>query len=418
MDIQVLDQAVQKIQDVLPERVIDLTRLKVLCSAVPATITVIGKYNHGKSRLLNELIGHDIFAVADRRETVNLAEHIQQQARWLDAPGLDADVVGQDDRYAQDALWCQADIRLFVHSLKEGELDAAEQPLLQQLQQDDAQSQRQTLLVLTQIDQVADSAVYEQICQSIGAQAPSLKQFPVSATRHRQGLQSAKALLQQKSGIAALQQALHVALAAVPQARQHEKAMLCRVLQQSLTAQQHVLVLQQQQLQQLQQQQRCDFDRDLAGVLHKVTEDLQETIRARSDDDALIADSFENMFKMTAGKQERARIQVAYSKACLEINSVLIQHGVVSLPVQQRSHVRSIDTIMIAVLGVSVKFRQDLQRIFCETAGRERLSRDFAHYFELSDARQALASQLKNLQSQIDQQQHALDALQCLEAIA
>src|SRR3546814_2702027 len=55
-------------------------------------VTVVGKYNHGKSRLLNELLGDDAFVVADRRETTTLSAYRCQGVRWLDAPGLDADV--------------------------------------------------------------------------------------------------------------------------------------------------------------------------------------------------------------------------------------------------------------------------------------------------------------------------------------
>ncbi len=95
-------------QDVLavaPARAHDLTRLHTLrCRADKPTVTVIGKYNHGKSRLLNELMGSDVFSVADRRETVSLAEHVHQDVRWLDAPGLDADVGMADDGRAQSPL--------------------------------------------------------------------------------------------------------------------------------------------------------------------------------------------------------------------------------------------------------------------------------------------------------------------------
>ena len=70
MDMKIVDEAVEQIAQVLPERQIDLVRLKALAHIErPATVTVIGKYNHGKIRLLNELICHDIFSVADRRET-------------------------------------------------------------------------------------------------------------------------------------------------------------------------------------------------------------------------------------------------------------------------------------------------------------------------------------------------------------
>jgi hypothetical protein len=80
------------ILSVLPERAHDLARLRVLAGQGDwPVVTVVGKYNHGKSRLLNELIGANAFAVADRRETVALSARVHEQVRWLDAPGLDAD---------------------------------------------------------------------------------------------------------------------------------------------------------------------------------------------------------------------------------------------------------------------------------------------------------------------------------------
>src|SRR5450830_1788029 len=123
--VQNVDLAAQDVLAMVPARARDLARLRTLGQrADRPTVTVVGKYNHGKSRLLNELMGSDIFAVADRRETIALAEHVQQDARWLDAPGLDADVDQADDGHAHHAAWLQSDICLFVHAAREGELDA------------------------------------------------------------------------------------------------------------------------------------------------------------------------------------------------------------------------------------------------------------------------------------------------------
>lgn len=107
------DQAEREILSVIPNRVHDLARLAVFAQAgyLPV-VTVMGKYNHGKSRLLNELSGTEAFAVADKREIVTLFEHIAANVRWLDAPGLDADVNGKDDRHALRAEWKESDIRL------------------------------------------------------------------------------------------------------------------------------------------------------------------------------------------------------------------------------------------------------------------------------------------------------------------
>ena len=223
MDIHTFDAASNTILTVVPEDAKALARLRAILQAGQfPTVTVIGKYNHGKSRLLNELIGQDIFSVADKRETVALSEHLQHHIRWLDAPGLDADVATIDDQLAQDAMWNKADIRLMVHSVREGEFDPYELHLFQQFEQDAKQTQRQSLLLLTQIDQIPDQTILAQIIGSIQNQAPTATVLPVSATRHRQGIENSKPVLVQRSGIPELQHTLHLMLEQVPAIRQFE----------------------------------------------------------------------------------------------------------------------------------------------------------------------------------------------------
>lgn len=67
---------------------------------------------------------------------------------------------------------------------------------------------------------------------------------------------------------------------------------------------------------------------------------------------------------------------------------------------------------MVAVMGVSVKYRADLRRLFGDPAGRERLHKDFKAYFERSEARLTLQAQLEQQQIQIDQRLAALEVLQ------
>jgi hypothetical protein len=71
---------------------------------------------------------------------------------------------------------------------------------------------------------------------------------------------------------------------------------------------------------------------------------------------------------------------------------------------------------MVAVMGVSVKYRDDLRRIFCERAGRERLMRDFAHHFELSEDRVALVRQIAAAEAALAATTRAQAALCTLEA--
>ncbi|MDR6585954.1 hypothetical protein HBH1_00109 [Herbaspirillum sp. BH-1] len=403
---------------VAPGRAHDLARLRVLAQrAAPATVTVVGKYNHGKSRLLNELMGSDVFAVADRRETVRLSEHRHADVRWLDAPGLDADVAEQDDSHAQEATWLQADIRLFVHAAKEGELDAAERALLQALRDDQQRTRRQTLFVLTQVDQMADEAQLERVSNAIAAQAPGLTLHPVSSTRHRSGIEGGKKLLLEKSGIPALQAWLRDVTAQVPAARRHERALLLDEIDQQLQHQQRSAQTQLQALRQQQHQQRQDFEQGLEAVLDKVHQDLLPVLEVEGDDPALVPDTAADEFKLTAGKRERARIHVAYSRACIAIRAHLIKHGVEGLPADQRTSVTSLDTVMVAVMGISIKYRADLRRRFCEPVGRGQMTQSFLHYYELSEDRQALVQAVAHADAELHAVTRAADALEQLRAV-
>lgn len=91
-------------------------------------------------------------------------------------------------------MWTEADIRLMIHSVREGEFDPYELQLFQQFKQDEQQTRRQSVLVLTQIDQAPDQDVLAHIIDSIKKQAPDANIMPVSATRHRQGLVNSKPL--------------------------------------------------------------------------------------------------------------------------------------------------------------------------------------------------------------------------------
>ncbi|WP_416402143.1 GTPase [Alicycliphilus denitrificans] len=405
------------ILSVLPERAHDLARLRVLAGWGDwPIVTVVGKYNHGKSRLLNELIGTNAFAVADRRETVALSAHVHEQVRWLDAPGLDADVASGDDEHAHRAVWLESDIRLFVHAAKEGELDARERALLQALRDDGERTRRQTLFVLSQVDQLADEAAQRKVEAAIEAQAPGLAWLAVSSTRHRQGVDGAKLLLLEKSGIPALKAALAQALARVPTARAHEAALLLGEMRgqlQRLCAERQDALA---GLRRQQAQQRTRFDQDLAAVLGQVGGDIQAVLDVPGPDHSLTPDSFADQFKMTPGKLERNRLQVAYSKACIKIGAILTRHGAMDLPPAQQTQVKSLDSVMVAVLGVSVKYRKDLQRLFCEAAGRAALAQDFTRYFELSADRQALAARIGQARSDAQAAERAMAAMAVLEA--
>ena len=416
MSSEMRKQAARDVLAVLPDRANDLARLRILVDGDEPVVTVIGKYNHGKSSLLNELIGRDAFAVFDRRETVSLADDVHRGVRWLDAPGLDADVGTADDRHALQAVWLRSDIRLFVHAAKEGELDEKETALFAELSSDGARTRRQTFFVLSQVDQLADDVELDKVCKAIGGQVPGAELNVVSSMRNRKALEGGKKLLLEKSGIPALRAALHSALERVPQARAHEVALVfndireeCRALRAG-----HETTL--DALRETQQRQALEFRQGLKAVIEKVSGDIEAMLNALGTDHASIPDSAKDAYAITAGKVERGHIQIAYSRACIEMDGFLVGHGVDGLPPEQETSSRRLNSVMIAVMGVSVKFRKDLRRMFCEAAGRERMQREFTHYYELSDDRRALAGQIAQTQAAIAAAAQASAALRTLQA--
>src|SRR5699024_2733048 len=217
--------------NVLPQYQDEIKRMHVLADLdrLP-TITVVGKYNHGKSSLLNALVGETHFAVADKRQTRCLERAVADGVCWLDAPGLDADIRSEDDAHAHQAAWLEGDVRLFVHAAREGELDAAEQNLLLRLIQDEKDSQRAVIFVLSQSDQVASDDVLTGIISNIQAQAPEVKSIEVSAMRYQRGVERKQPLFIEKSGVPELQDCLSEAIAQVPANRQIEKDYLFKFL--------------------------------------------------------------------------------------------------------------------------------------------------------------------------------------------
>ena len=410
------EQARRDVAAVVPHRADDLARLRVLSAGGASIVTVVGKYNHGKSRLLNELMGQDAFSVADRRETTELSGREHGGVHWLDAPGLDADVGTEDDRKALQAAWLSSDIRLVVHAAKEGELDAKELALLAELRADESRTRRQALLVLTQIDQMGGEADLENVRHAVAAQAPGMPLHPVSATRHRKGAQEGKQLLLEKSGIPGLRAALDAALARVPRARAHEAALLFGEIGGEVRGLRAERAAALEALRRTQRGQRQDFDLGLKAVIDKVGGDIVAMLEALGPDHAIVPDSARDAYAITAGKRERAHIQMAYSRACIEIDSFLAGHGALELPAQQQTVARSLNSAMVAVLGVSVKFRKDLRRMFGEVPGRERMRGEFTRYYELSADRQALAARILDAESALAASDQASAALSSLEA--
>ena len=411
-----LEHAQQAILNVLPNQFQALKRLAYLQQEDRwPVVTVVGKYNHGKSRLLNELIGEAAFSVADKRETIDLNRHHHQGVTWLDAPGLDADVAEGDDRHAELALWLEADIRLMVHAAKEGELDAAESELMRDLQRDEQLMQRRTVFVLTQIDQVASEANLQLIQTELSGQIGEQSIYPVSSVRHRKGIEQDKPLFVEKSGFPELRQVLAEVIANVPQARAHEKSQLLTQFSQALMQHHHSRQQQLQHLQERLQVRNQGFVTELKAMLLKADEDLQEIYITPEVDHAMDVDDISQTLQWTRGKQERSRVHIAYSRACIQIRTVLAKYGNLNLPKAQQVGSQALSTVMVAVMGVSLKSRHDLKRLFSEE-GRAKLFADFYHYYELSDDYLASQKSITLAQEAVQASQDALNALSVFKA--
>jgi hypothetical protein len=150
-------------------------------------------------------------------------------------------------------------------------------------------------------------------------------------------------------------------------------------------------------------------------VIDKVSIDIEAMLDGLGADNAAVPDSAKDAYAITAGKLERAHIQIAYSRACIELDGFLAGHGVMGLPLEQQTVARSLNSVMVAVMGVSVKFRKNLRRMFGETAGKERMQREFSHYYELSAHRKALATQIVDAETALADGDKALLSLDLLE---
>ena len=186
----------------IPDSKAALERLKFLKEeSQEIRIAVFGKFNHGKSTLLNAIIGQEIFKTADKRQTVKNAEYLHNEIIWIDTPGLDADIKGLDDTKAMAGAFKMADFVFLVHRVDTGELDKHEMQLYHDLIQHNAT--KKMCLVLTQIDQL-DNTQLDQVISTITKQMPELSIIPVSATRYQKGKRDHKQIFVERSGLQVL----------------------------------------------------------------------------------------------------------------------------------------------------------------------------------------------------------------------
>lgn len=173
-------------------------------------IAVAGRMNHGKSSLLNSLIGDNIFKVQDIRETTaNSRYELFEDVLLVDTPGLDANI--NDDAIANVA-YESSNIILFVHNYNVGDFHKGELEALKRIadfHNSEAFGDR-FILVLTGKDSVTDQndreliklKLLKDIKQFCGLQ--NFPTFEVSNTTFRKGKLENKEKLITYSGIPTL----------------------------------------------------------------------------------------------------------------------------------------------------------------------------------------------------------------------
>ena len=140
----------------------DIETINTLKSAVENNeiiVTCMGLYNHGKSSLLNVLVGdfeEKTFKVADVRETAQNKKLKIDNITYVDTPGLNAKE--HDDKRVMDAAK-ESDINIFVHNVNTGEFVAKEIEFLHMIKTNWKYPQEfieRTIFVLSRIDEAGN----------------------------------------------------------------------------------------------------------------------------------------------------------------------------------------------------------------------------------------------------------------------
>ena len=254
----------------LPEAREELNRLaQLMGNQSNARIAVFGKYNHGKSTLLNALVGREIFKASDRRETRANKEFTHNGVVWIDTPGLDADVHGEDDRRARQGAFELADYLFLVHNISTGELDRYELDLYKGMLARSREHKTRIMLVLTQIDQLSreDS---EKVIQRVRGQLPGITVIPVSAVRYQRGISEGREKFVELSGMSDLLALTEKLKRGLQTSRRQEmtdlRGEVRRQLQQQIDRLQATLKQREEQ----KYQRRCRFASAIEQTLNKI----------------------------------------------------------------------------------------------------------------------------------------------------
>lgn len=193
----------------------DIETISTLKSAVENNeiiVTCMGLYNHGKSSLLNVLIGdfeEKTFKVADVRETSKNKKIKIDNITYVDTPGLNAKK--HDDKRVMDAVK-ESDINIFVHNVNTGEFVAKEIEFLHMIKNHWKNPQefiQRTIFVLSRIDEAQSE---EDVDNTIIRMKQQIKEIfdvdslfiPVSSKDYIEGIQEEEDELIELSNISKL----------------------------------------------------------------------------------------------------------------------------------------------------------------------------------------------------------------------
>ncbi len=266
---------INKFTQLIPNAEKQVKRLKFLKEqAKDIRVAAFGKYNHGKSTLLNAMIGKEVFKTADKRETTRNAEYKHNGIVWIDTPGLDADINCQDDTKAMDGAFQMADFIFLVHRADVGELDRYELKLYKELIKQNTNYSDRMCLVLTQIDQVVDQKQLNKVLSKIKRQIPKLTIIPVSATRYIRGLRDNKLFFDEKSNIQQLFHKIAQTINAIDSLRKSEMQSLLEKISSELEKKRKDIERKLNLVRSEKRMQQTTFNEDLERYLYKVTQEV------------------------------------------------------------------------------------------------------------------------------------------------
>jgi GTPase Era involved in 16S rRNA processing len=178
------------------------------------SISCIGLYNHGKSTLLNALIGDfedKTFKTADTRETVESKSVKVGNKIFVDTPGLNAKE--SDDKVVFETV-LNSDINLFVHTVTTGEFSKDEIDSLNKIKtlwKNPQEFLERTIFVLSRVDKASNEIDVSNTASKMNKQLKDIfgvslsKIVPISSIRYKKGRLENKQLLIEKSGIPELE---------------------------------------------------------------------------------------------------------------------------------------------------------------------------------------------------------------------